>query len=128
MLRTSILISIFALCAGGLFAQDDTAQYQTWMKAAAGAQRAVRGAVTAKDNAAVAAQAKIMEENFGHISDFWTKLQKDDAVKLANTARDAAKTLGTATTPEDQTAAMQALGATCNACHQTYRDGSNIKK
>ncbi|MDP9171355.1 MAG: hypothetical protein M3N54_12110, partial [Acidobacteriota bacterium] len=97
------------------------------MKAAAGASRAARGAVTAKDNAALTAQARIMEDNFDHISQFWSRRQKDDAVKFADTARDAAKTLGTATTPEDQTAALQKIGGACMGCHTMYRDGDKIR-
>lgn len=128
MRKASIFVSIFALCAFGLVAQDDLASYQTWMKAAAGASRAARGAVASKDNAAISAQAKILEENFGHISTFWAAKQKDEAVKLADTARDNAKALGAASTPEDQAAALQKINGTCMGCHQTYRDGDKFKQ
>ncbi|MEP6715303.1 MAG: hypothetical protein ABJC09_06995 [Terriglobia bacterium] len=128
MLRASIFVTLFALCAVGLVAQDDLAQYQTWMKAAAGASQASRGAVAAKDSAAITTQAKIMEDNFEHISEFWAKKQKEDAVKMADAAKDAAKTLAAATTPEDQAAAMQKINGTCRNCHTTYRDGSKFKQ
>ena len=51
MRRASILFSVFAFCAAGLIAQDaaDLPKYQAWMKAAAGANGALRAAVTAKD-------------------------------------------------------------------------------
>ncbi len=127
MRKAFISISVLALCAAGLFAQDDLATYQTAMKAAAGANRAARAAVTAKDNAEVSAQAKIMAENFDTMSGILAKRQKDDAVKFANTARDAAKDLGGATMPEDQTAAMQKIGGACMGCHAIARDGHNIK-
>jgi hypothetical protein len=128
MRKASILLSIFTFCAAGLFAQDDLAQYQTWMKAAAGANGKARAAVTAKDNAAVAAEAKTMAESFDHIAQFWAKQKKEDAVTFAETARDAAKALGAATTPEDQTAAMQKLMGTCRGCHTAHRDGTNFKQ
>ena len=127
MRRASILLSIFAFCAAGLSAQDDLAQYQTWMKAAAAANGKARAAVTAKDNAAVAAEAKTMAESFDQIAQYWTKQKKDDAVTFAETARDSAKALGAATTPEDQTAAMTKLAGTCRGCHPIYRDGSKFK-
>jgi hypothetical protein len=127
MLRTTIILTILVFGALGLSAQDDVAQYQTWMKAAAGASRAVRGAITAKDNAAVATQAKTLEENFGNIADFWTKKSKPEAAAFATTARDAAKALGAATTPEDQTAAAQKLNGTCMGCHAIARDGDKFK-
>ena len=128
MLRATLTLSLLAFCAVGLIAQDDLAQYQTWMKAAAGASGAARGAVTAKDAAALSTQAKIIEENFAHISAYWAKKQKDDAVKLSDTAKDAAKALGAATTPEEQAAAMQKLNGTCRGCHTVYRDGDKFKQ
>jgi hypothetical protein len=128
MRRTSILVSIFAFCVGSLVAQDDLAQYQTWMKAAVAANSAAKAAVTAKDNAAVAAQAKIAADSFDQICKFWAKRQKDDAVKLAATARDAAKELASATSADDQTAALAKIGGTCRGCHSVYRDGSKFKE
>jgi hypothetical protein len=127
MRRTYLLFSIIVFSAAGLIAQDD-AQFQTWMKAAAGANGRARAAITAKDNAAVATEAKTMAGSFDDIAQFWTKRHKDDAVKFAETARDAAKTLEAATTPEEQTAALQAMGATCKGCHAVYREGNKIKQ
>jgi hypothetical protein len=127
MRKALISVSVLALCSVGLFAQDDLPQYQTAMKAAAGASRAVRAAVTAKDDAAIKEQAKIMADNFDAMGVILAKHQKDDAVKIAMTAKDAAKSLGSASSPEDQTAAMQKIGGTCMACHAIARDGSNFK-
>ena len=127
MLRASILFSVIALCAGTLAAQDDLASYQTAMKAGATATGAARAAIAAKDNAAVAAQAKIIAESFDQIGKYWAKKQKDDAVKLSETARDAGKELGAATSSDDQTAALLKVSGTCRGCHATYRAGNNFK-
>lgn len=127
MLRASLLFCIFAVCAGTLAAQDDLAQYQTWMKAAATATGAARNGINAKDNAAVAAQTKIVGENFDQMAKFWAKRQKEDAVKLSESARDAAKDLGAATTTDEQTAALLKVSATCRGCHSVYREGNKIK-
>ncbi len=127
MRHASIGFSILIFCVASLVAQDDVAQYQTWMKAAVSANGAAKAAIAAKDNDAVAMQAKKMAESFDQIAQFWAKHQKEDAVKLAETARDSAKTLASATSTEDQTAALQKVGGTCRGCHSVYRDGNNIK-
>ncbi len=124
MRKATILISTLAFSAFGLFAQDDLAQYQTWMKTAAGANGAIRQAT---DAAVVTAKAKDMAEAFDHIAAFWKAKGKDDAVKFAETARDAAKAASSATSLDDQKAALSKVGATCMGCHATYRDGSKFK-
>jgi len=128
MRHLTIVFSIALLGAAALNAQDELAQYQTWMKGAVGASNAAKAAVAAKDNAAVADNAKKLSENFDHIAQFWEKRHKEDAVKLAETARDAGKALASATSPEDQTAALQKVGTTCRGCHTNYRDGNKIKE
>lgn len=121
------LFSILLLSAAALNAQDELAQYQTWMKSAVAANGAAKAAIAAKDNSAVADNAKKLSESFDQIAKFWAAKHKDDAVKLAETARDAGKALASATSAEDQTAALQKVGGTCRGCHQVYRDGSNFK-
>jgi cytochrome c556 len=127
MRHATKLIPFLLLAAAALNAQDELAQYQTWMKSAAGATNAAKAAVTAKDNSAVAENAKKLSESFDQIAKFWEKRHKEDAMKLAETARDAGKSLASATSPEDQMAAIQKVGGTCRSCHQVYRDGSNFK-
>src|SRR5947209_5080866 len=105
MRKASIFISALAFSAFGLFAQDELATYQTWMKAAAGANGALRTAVTAKDTAAITENSQKMAESFDQMAKFWAAKHKDDAVKFAETARDAAKSLPTASA-DDQTAAL----------------------
>jgi hypothetical protein len=127
MRHATKVISILVLAAAALNAQDELAQYQTWMKSAVAANTAAKAAIAAKDNSAVADSAKKLSESFDQIAKFWEKKHKDDAVKLAETARDAGKSLASATSPEDQTAALQKVGGTCRGCHQVYREGSNFK-
>jgi cytochrome c556 len=127
MRKATIFISALALGAFGLFAQDDLTQYQTLMKTAAGANGAIRGAINAGDTATVAAKAKDMSAAFDQMATFWKAKGKDDAVKLSETARDAAKAAAAATTIDDQKAAMAKVGPTCMGCHATYRDGNKFK-
>lgn len=129
MRKASILISALAFCVVGLFAQDDDlAKYSTWMKAAAGANGAVRAAVTAKDAAAITDNANKMAQAFDQIATYWAGKHKDDAVKFAEDARDAAKSLASASSADDQNAALMKIGGTCRGCHTTYRDGSKFKQ
>jgi cytochrome c556 len=127
MRKATILISAIAFSAFGLFAQDELATYQTWMKTAAGANGALRKAITDKDAAAISENSTKMADAFDQIAKFWAAKHKDDAVKLAETARDAAKTVATAS-PDDQTAALTKIAGTCRGCHPIYRDGSKFKE
>ena len=128
MSKASILLTVIALGAAALFAQDaDVAKYQASMKAAAGAVNAARTAVTAKDSAAIKENAGKAADAFGDLAKFWSGKHKDDAQKFAETARDASKALAAASTPEEQNAALQSIQGTCRGCHTIYRDGTNIK-
>jgi hypothetical protein len=130
MRRASILFSVFAFCAIGLIAQDaaDLPQFQTWMKTAAGANAALRTAVTAKDAAAIKDNSAKMADSFDAMAKYWTKLHKDDAVKFAEDARDASKAVASATSDADQAAALQKIAGACRGCHTPYRNGSDFKK
>ena len=128
MRRVSILFSVFAFCAAGLIAQNaDLAQYQTWMKAGAGANGALRAAVTAKDAAAIKENSAKAAEAFDSIAKYWAGKDKADAVKFSEDARDAAKAVGAATDEAGQKAALGKLAGTCRGCHTPYRNGSDFK-
>jgi cytochrome c556 len=123
MRLTTILVAVFAFCLAG-FAQDELTQYQTWMKAAAKGNGGARKAIAAKDVAAASAAAKDTAAAFDSIATFWKSKGKDDAVKFAETARDAAQATAAATTSEDQQAALSKIGANCMGCHMAYREGN----
>lgn len=118
-------VSVFAaLCS----AQDDAA-YTAAMKsvnASAGGRGggALGAAITAKDTAAAAAEAKKIEAGFDTILAYWTAKKVDDAMALATTARDAAKTIAGSTDADAQAAARMKLQQTCNACHMVHRGGT----
>ena len=128
MRKAAILISALSFGAFGLFAQDELATYQTLMRAAAAAANdAMRGALTANDTATVSAKAKDMSAAFDTIAAFWKAKGKDDAVKFAEAASAAGKAAAAANTIDDQKAAMGKAGASCLACHALYRDGNKFK-
>ena len=122
----SLLVIVFAL-GTGLMAQDDLAQYQTHMKAAAAANGALGKAITDKDSAAIATNAGNMATAFDWIATFWQGKGKADAVQFAKAASAAAKAVGEARTPEDQAAARAKIGPNCQGCHAAYRAGQAFK-
>jgi hypothetical protein len=127
MRLATILVTVFAFCLAGLMAQDELAQYQTWMKTAAGSQKTAMKSVQAKDVAATAAAAKDEAAAFDSIATFWKSKGKDDAVAFASSARDSAKAAAAATTPEDQQAALAKIAPNCQGCHAVYRDMNKFK-
>jgi cytochrome c556 len=122
MRKATILISALAFSAFGLFAQDELATYQASMKAAAGANGALRKAVTEKDSAAVTANAQKMADSFEQIAKFFQGKGKEDGVKFANAARDAAKSVA-----GGDESALAKIGPNCQGCHAVYRDGNKFK-
>ena len=126
-MRLTIFIAIVLGLGTGLMAQDDLATFQTHMKAAAAANGALRKAITDKDAAGITANVGTMTTNFDAIADFFKSKGKDDAVGFAKAASAAAKAIGDAKTPEDQTAALGKLGPNCQGCHAVYRAGSAFK-
>jgi hypothetical protein len=99
-------------------AQDD-AQYQTWMKSVTPSMRAIRSAT---DNAAAAAEATKLAETFDKVATFWKARHADDAVKFAETARDAAKAIAAGS--GDKAANLQQIQGTCGGCHSAHREGT----
>ena len=71
-----------------LLAQSD-ADYMGWMKSAVAAKGKVAKGIAAKDGPGVATDAKIMEDSFKGIEDYWTKKGVADASGFAKTARTA---------------------------------------
>jgi hypothetical protein len=106
------LASVFIL---SLRAQVD-AQYQGWMRSMQPSLMAIRDA---QDNGAAAEAATKMADTFDKVATFWRAKQKSDAVGFAETARDAAKAIASAS--GDKIANLQKIQAQCGACHAVYR-------
>ena len=122
MKRTLLLISVISIFAGFSIAQDD-AMYSIWMKSMNPSMTAIRAAIAAKDNPAVAAEANKLAATFDQVAGFWTQRKADDAVGFAKAARDAAKAVAAATDSDAQTAALATVNAQCGACHRAHREG-----
>jgi hypothetical protein len=110
-----ITLSVFSIAA---IAQDE-AQYQAWMKTVQPAVGAIRNA---PDNAAAGGDARALADTFDKVAAFWKARNANDAVKLAETARDAAKAIASGT--GDKAANLQKIQGTCGACHMAHREGT----
>jgi hypothetical protein len=117
MPKTCILIG--ALATFGILgvAQDD-AEYKTWMRSMSPTVGAIRNA---PDSAAAAADATKLADTFDKVAIFWKAKNADDAVKFAETARDAAKAIAAG---GDKAANLQKIQSTCGGCHSAHRGGS----
>jgi len=106
-----------------LLAQTD-ADYMGWMKAAVASKGKVAKGIAAKDGPGVVTDAKVMEDSFKGIEDYWTKKGAADATGFAKTARQASADIGKAAKAGDfdaANAAMTTLGGTCGGCHMAHR-------
>ena len=125
MLKTTkraLLLLAGCTIFGGLGSAQDPAAYSGWMKAVNPSVRAANAAIAAKDNAAVATEANKLAVVFDQVLGYWKSKGADDAIKLATTARDAAKTLAAATDSDAQTASLKTLQGTCGQCHSAHRE------
>jgi hypothetical protein len=113
----SLIAGIAALAAMSL--AQDAAEYKTWMKSVPPSITAIRNAT---DNAAATADATKLADTFDKVAAFWKAKNADDAVTLAQTARDAAKAIASGS--GDKAANLQKLQGTCGACHRAHREGS----
>jgi len=118
MHKACTLIAAFATFAVLGMAQDD-AEYKAWMKSIPPTVGAIRNAA---DNAAAAGDATKLADTFTKVAAFWKGRNADDAVKFAETARDACKDIAAGT--GDKAANLMKLQGTCGGCHRAHRDGA----
>jgi hypothetical protein len=118
MRKTPVLIAALALFAALGMAQDE-AQYKTWMQ---GMRPAMMALNSAPDNAAAAADATKLADTFSKVAAFWQAKHADDAVKFAETARDAAKAIASGS--GDKAANLKTIQGTCGGCHMAHREGT----
>jgi len=125
-----LTIGLGVVCAGVAQAQAERvtiAQHEAAMKQIAQANGALGKLVKANDLAAATTQAKTLSTQFALVERFWTQHKKEDAIKLAQTAKMGADEVAAATAAGDQMKAQMAagnIGGTCKQCHGMYREGT----
>jgi hypothetical protein len=118
MRKTLLALGTFAVFSAAAGPQEE-AEYQTWMRSLQPALRAVR---MAPDNAAAKDDAAKLAGTFDKLAAFWKAKGADDAVKLSETAREAARAIESGS--GDKAASLQAIQDTCQTCHAAHRDGA----
>ena len=102
------------------------ATYPAKMKEVAQANGELQKALKGGNAADAVAPAKTASAAFADIENFWKAQKKDDAVKLAATARQGFADAAAAAAKGDAMAAQMAAGnalGTCKQCHGLYREG-----
>jgi cytochrome c556 len=120
-LITAICLAAMAVVTS---AQED-AEYQGWMKAVGATVGSLRKNLDAKNADTATADAKKLQEIFGHIDEFWTKKNVSDAQKFASDAQAGfgeVAELAVAGKFDDASAALKKTSATCGGCHTAHRD------
>jgi hypothetical protein len=118
-MRKPFLLVTTLFAFSGLAGAQDDAQYKDWMKSMQPSLRAIRGAA---DTAAAAPEATKLADTFDKVAAFWKARHADDAVKFAETGRDAAKAIASGS--GDKAANLMAIQGTCGGCHSAHREGA----
>jgi cytochrome c556 len=125
-----VTLALGGVCAGVAAqapASVSVEQHEAAMKQIAQSNGAMQKLIKANDLAAAGKEAQTLVTQFTLVERFWTQHKKDDAVKLASTARQGASDVVAATSAGDQMKAQMAagnIGGTCKQCHGTYREGN----
>lgn len=95
--------------------------YIGWMTIINASSRLLLAAVQSKDVAKATNEAVRMAEAFDSVLKYWTEKKAEDAIALAQTARDAAKTIAVSKDASVQDEALTTLLNTCGQCHTAHR-------
>jgi len=123
MRLVKVLVALLATVTFFVLLAQTDADYMGWMKTAVASKGKVAKGIAAKDKG-VATDAKVMEDSFKGIEDYWTKKGAADATGFAKTARTASADIAKAVAAGDfdaANAAMTTLGGTCGGCHMAHR-------
>jgi cytochrome c556 len=113
------------LMLGVAVAQEGAPHLQAFMKTIAGANGALRKAVTDKDAAQVSANAQKTADAFAKVQSHLEEDHLTDGVNFAKTAHKASMDLIAAANAGDWDKAsdqLKVLGGTCQGCHTQYRE------
>src|SRR6478672_5599903 len=119
-----LTVVTLALAAGVVLAQSET-DYQSWMKTIGATNASLQKNLAAKDSAAVAADAKKLEDTFKTVEDFWEKRHTADAQKFAEQAEKGAAAVAKSAMAgnlDQASADAKAMGANCAGCHMAHRE------
>jgi hypothetical protein len=99
---------------------------RTRMRTIGAALSAARMSIETNELADAATNAQMLATAFGDVERFWSQHDREDAVAWSREARlQAARMVSAASTHDARgaSAAADRLAATCQACHDKYREG-----
>jgi cytochrome c556 len=124
-MKRFLLISICCAALGVTVAAQDNAEYQGWMKSVGATSGSLRKNLEAKDAGAAAADAKKLQEIFGHVHGYWNDKHVEDAMKFAMAAGmgfGEVAELAEAGKFDDASAKLKTTSANCGGCHTAHRE------
>jgi hypothetical protein len=126
MKRFLFMTTCFTVLGVTVVAQGD-GEYQGWMKSAGAASGSLRKNLEAKNADGAAADAKKLQDIFGHVHSYWSEKHVEDAMKFA---MDAGTGFGEVAEQaaagkfEDASATLKTTSANCGGCHTAHREKS----
>jgi hypothetical protein len=120
-------LGVVMAAQGGAPAMVTIEQHEAAMKGIQTAMPALNKNLKSGMLTEAAANAEEVGKLFAQVEAFWTRNKKDDAMKLAQTARAGAMAVATAAKAGDAagaTMAAQNIQGTCKQCHGMYREGT----
>jgi cytochrome c556 len=124
MVLRRIYIGALALAACGvMFAAETFEEYQTAMRAGAGANGEMRKLLESDLNGAAAAAERV-KAAFTELEAYWQMKGASDAVMAAHnivTAAEEVRSAAAAGNKDAAVAASQSIGANCGSCHEAHR-------
>jgi mono/diheme cytochrome c family protein len=118
-----LCVLLFVMAAGA--ADDDFAEYQSWMKSNAATVADLNKSLTAKDGAMAHVDIRKLQENLAMVMAYWQSREVNDAVRFALDG-----TYGLAQVDvlagqgkfDEAAAALKTTQTVCANCHMAHRD------
>jgi cytochrome c556 len=126
-MKRFLLITTCCAALGVTMAAQDNAEYQGWMKSVGATSGSLRKNLEAKNADAAAADAKKLQEIFGHVHGYWNDKHVEDAMKFAMAAGAGfgeVAELAQAGKFDDASATLKTTSANCGGCHTAHREKS----
>jgi hypothetical protein len=113
------------LVSAALAADDDFAEYQSWMKSNNDALADLNKNLTAKNATGAQTDVRALQENLAKAMVYWQIRNVNDAVRFALDGTYGLAQVGVLVNQgkfEDASAALKPVQATCAGCHMAHRD------
>ena len=124
-MKRSLLIAACITVLGMTVVAQDDSEYQGWMKAVGATSGSLRKNLQAKNGDAAAADAKKLQEIFGHVHNYWNDKHVDDAMEFAMAASSGFGDVADQSAAgnfDEAAATLKTTSANCGGCHNAHRE------